>query len=556
MNPVLFVVDHRGEVLDALVSDLRHRFGMDYEVRGAPSASTGITELEGVADATVAVIIAAEELPDGGGLGFLERAHPLHPDARRIVMVDRGRWTSGERIVQAMTLGRLEGLLFQPWALREQYLYPTISEHLSDWTKERPPEYEAARIVGARGDPRAHEIRDTLTTVGVPFGFYDRDSEEGRRLMDAAGADTSQLPLISWTHSGTALIQPSPAELAQALGLRTAPAAERCDLVIVGAGPAGLAAAVYAASEGLDTIVVEREVPGGQAASSSLIRNYLGFSRGISGDGLAIRAFEQAWLFGADFVLSQSADAIGVDGDDRVTRLSDGAEVRSGAVIVATGVTWRRLGVPELDSLVGAGVFYGASQSEARALHGEHVFVVGGGNSAGQAAVYLAKHAREVTVLIRGESLSASMSEYLIRALDDAPNIRLRTRTRVVGGGGAGRLEELTLHAADTGAGETVPASALFIMIGAEPHTEWLPPELARDDRGFITTGRALLEPPGTIWSPHRLPLPAETSVPGVFAAGDVVAGSTKRVASAVGAGAVAVDSVHEYLAEHRGTAH
>ncbi len=245
-----------------------------------------------------------------------------------------------------------------------------------------------------------------------------------------------------------------------------------------------------------------------------------------------------------------------MDGDDRVTRLTDGAEVRSGAVIVATGVTWRRLGVPDLDSLVGAGVFYGASQSEARALHGEHVFVVGGGNSAGQAAVYLAKHAREVTVLIRGESLTASMSEYLVRALDDAPNIRLRTRTQVAGGGGAGPLEELTLHAADTGADETVPASALFIMIGAEPHTEWLPPELARDDRGFIITGRALLEPPATSWSPDRWPLSEETSVPGVFAAGDVVAGSTKRVASAVGAGAVAVESVHEYLAGRRGTAH
>jgi thioredoxin reductase (NADPH) len=326
--------------------------------------------------------------------------------------------------------------------------------------------------------------------------------------------------------------------------------------VIVGAGPAGLAAAVYAASEGLGTIVVERELPGGQAASSSLIRNYLGFARGISGDGLAIRAFEQAWLFGADFVLSQSADAIRMDGDDRVTRLTDGTEVRSRAVIVATGVTWRRLGVPDLDALVGAGVFYGASLSEARALHGEHVFVIGGGNSAGQAAVYLAKHAREVTVLIRGESLRASMSDYLIREIDDAPNIRLRTRTRVAGGGGAGRLEELTLRAADTGAEETVPASALFIMIGAEPHTEWLPPEFARDDRGFIVTGRALLEPPGAHWTPDRLPLPAETSVPGVFAAGDVVAGSTKRMASAVGAGAIAVQSVHDYLAGYRGAAH
>jgi thioredoxin reductase (NADPH) len=554
VQPVLFIADSRKDVLEALCADLRHRFGMDYDIRAAASADEGIEELRALAnDGTpVALLVAAEELPEDGGLGFLERAHPLHPDARRILAVDRGRWKSGESIVRAMTLGRLEGILFVPWALLDQYLYPTIGDHLSDWAKERPPEYQAAHVVGGPGEASAHELRETLTAVGVPFGFSPSDSEEGRQVMTEAGVDDDQLPMILWRESRRVLTRPSPAELAESLGLRTAPASDRCDVVILGAGPAGLAASVYAASEGLRTMVIERTIPGGQAASSSLIRNYLGFTRGISGDGLAIRAFEQAWLFGADFVVTQSATAMEVDGDDRVTTLTDGSEVRSAAVVIATGVTWRRFDVPSLDPLVGSGVFYGSSQSEARALRGEDVFVIGGGNSAGQAVVHLARHARQVTLLVRGASLAASMSNYLIREIEDAPNIRVRLRTQVVGATGAGQLQELTLRDADREVNETVPASALFIMIGADPHTDWLPAELARDERGFIRTGPGVVQAiaDGDIrWPLERPPFPTETSLPGVFAAGDVVAGSTKRVSTAVGAGAMAIESVHRYLA-------
>jgi len=551
MNPIIFIVDPRDEVVAALATDIRHRFGMDYDVRVALSASDGMQVMEELARAAaeVALIIAGEELPAGGGLEFLAAAHSLHPDARRILMVGRGRWTSGERVVQAMTLGRLEGILFHPWALLEPYLYPTIGEHLSDWSKERPPAYEAIRIVEAPGDARAHEIRETLVAMGVPFGSYRPDTPDGRQLLEAAGVEDLVLPVIVF-QTGRSLIRPTLAELAGALGMRTTPASDRCDLVIVGAGPAGLAAAVYAASEGLDTMIVEPQVPGGQAGSSSLIRNYLGFTRGIAGDSLAIRAFEQAWMFGCDFVLTQAAEGLRVDGHDRLVSLSDGSEVRADAVVIASGVMWRRLGVPSLESLVGAGVFYGASRSEARGMEGEDVFVVGGGNSAGQAAVYLARHADSVTLLVRAATLGATMSEYLIGEIHDNPSINVLFNTEVVGGGGSGRLEELTLRDRTDGVERNLGASALFVMIGAEPHTNWLPPELSRDDHGFIRTGSTLAEVASS-WPLDRLPLPTETSIPGVFAAGDVVAGSVKRVASAVGAGAVAIDSVHRYLASH-----
>jgi thioredoxin reductase (NADPH) len=554
VGPVLCIVDHRNDVLEALATDLGHRFGMDYDIRTAGTAEAGLAELRTLADdgTSVALVVVAEELPDDGGLDFLEQAHVLHREARRILTVERGRWMSGERIVRAMTLGRLEGILFTPWALLEQYLYPTIGEHLSDWAKERPPEYEAAHIIGKPGDASVHELQQTLFTIGVPFGFYPAGSDAAGSKLAEAGLVEPELPVVLWQDSGRILVRPTHVDLARSLGLRTEPASGRCDVVIIGAGPAGLAAAVYAASEGLDTMVVERTIPGGQAASSSLIRNYLGFTRGISGDGLALRAFEQAWLFGADFVMTQQATGLRADGDDRVTRLTDGTEVRSEAVVLTTGVAWRRMDVPGLDDLIGAGVFYGASQSEARALRGEDVFVIGGGNSAGQAVVHLARQARQVTLLVRGASLAASMSDYLIREIEDASNILVRVRTQVVAASGAGRLEELTLRDAERGIDESVPASALFIMIGAEPHTDWLPSELARDERGFIRTGPAVVQAvaAGEVrWPLERTPFPTETSVPGVFAAGDVVAGSTKRVASAVGGGAMAIESVHRYLA-------
>ncbi|MDP9208671.1 MAG: NAD(P)/FAD-dependent oxidoreductase [Actinomycetota bacterium] len=384
--------------------------------------------------------------------------------------------------------------------------------------------------------------------MGIPHGWYQADTAAGRRLLEEAGQDGSRLPVVLF-HSGQVFVDPSDAELAEALGFGTSPGAGSYDLVIVGAGPAGLAAAVYAASEGLDTLVVEPQVAGGQAGTSAMIRNYLGFPRGIGGGDLANRALEQAWLFGANLVLAQRATGLRADGPRRLVRLSEGSEVSAEAVVVASGVSWRRLGVPELEALVGAGVFYGAAGAEARAMEGQEVFVVGAGNSAGQAALHLAKHAASVTLLVRGPDLAKSMSEYLIQELEQAPNVAVRLRTQVVGGLGGHRLEGLVLRHRDTETIDEVPAAALFVMIGGEPRTEWLA-GVERDDRGYILTGHDLLGPGGTPagWPLQRPPLLLETSIPGVFAAGDVRHRSVKRVASAVGEGAVAVQLVHQYL--------
>ncbi|HSK35896.1 MAG TPA: NAD(P)/FAD-dependent oxidoreductase, partial [Actinomycetota bacterium] len=381
-----------------------------------------------------------------------------------------------------------------------------------------------------------------------PHGWYQAETAAGRRLLEEADEDGSRLPVVLF-HSGQVFVDPSDAELAEALGCGTTPGAGSYDLVIVGAGPAGLAAAVYAASEGLDTLVVEPQVAGGQAGTSAMIRNYLGFPRGIGGGDLANRALEQAWLFGANLVLAQRATGLRADGDRRLVRLSDGSEVAAAAVVVASGMSWRRLGVPELEALVGEGVFYGAAGAEARALAGQDVFVVGGGNSAGQAALYLARHAASVTLLVRGPDLAKSMSDYLIQEIEQAPTVTVRLRTQVVGGLGRHRLEGLVLRHRDDGTTEEVPAAALFVMIGGEPRTEWLA-GVERDDRGYVLTGHDLLGPGGMPvgWPLRRPPLLLETSIPGVFAAGDVRHRSVKRVASAVGEGAVAVQLVHQYL--------
>jgi thioredoxin reductase (NADPH) len=470
-----------------------------------------------------------------------------------MLLIGRGEWAWGSAhpAVRAMTLGQIDSYLFHPWVDAERWLYLPVTEQLAAWTASQPPAAEAIRIVGSQWEPRSHQLRDVLSRAAIPYGLYPPDSETGRRLLAEAGQDGARLPVIVF-HSGQVLVDPSHAQLAEALGFPTRPAVAPgpYDVVIAGGGPAGLAAAVYAASEGLRTLLLEPRIPGGQAGTSSLIRNYLGFPRGVSGDELTMRALEQAWLFGTDVVLAQSATGLRVRGQDRLVGLSDGGEVVARAVIVATGVSWRRLGVPSLEALRGAGVFYGASASESRAMEGQQVFVVGAGNSAGQAVVNLAGHAAAVTIVVRGGDLGASMSDYLVRQLSELPNVAIRLRSEVVDGHGEGRLEGLTLRDNLTGASERLPAAALFVMIGAEPRTRWLGDMVARDDRGYILTGHDLLRdgrpPPG--WPLRRPPLLLETTVPGVFAAGDVRHRSVKRVAPAVGAGAIAVQLVHEYL--------
>ncbi len=547
--PVLFIVEHDQSSLKTLVSDLARRFASDFAVRGETSPERALEVLSSMADTgqSVALLLVDEAASD-----FLPRMHAVHPGAKRVLLVDRD-YSSTSPAVQAMTLGRADFHIVRPWA-DDALLYGAMSTYLASWTREQEPDYQLFRIIAAEGDPRALQLRDVMMRFSLSFTFHPADGEEGRRLLAEAGADATRLPVVI-RHDGHVMIDPGIAEVASEIGVNVVNDVEQCELAIVGAGPAGLTAAVYAASEGLETVLLELTVSGGQAGTSPLIRNYPGFPHGIGGGLLMERTCEQAWLMGAHIVFAQQAVALERQGDARVVRLLDGSCVRAQTVVIATGIEWRRLGVPALEALIGSGVFYGAAVSESRAMQGEDVFIVGGGNSAGQAAIHLAKHARSVTVVVRGESLASSMSSYLIRAIESTPNVVVRNRTEVVDGGGNETLQHLELADRSTGATEQVRAAALFIMIGGEPHTRWLGDEIARDRQGYLITGRDLLELGSPRWELEREPLPLETSMPGVFAAGDVREGAIKRVASAVGDGATVVRLVHEHLREARSAA-
>jgi thioredoxin reductase (NADPH) len=555
-RPILFLVADDPVLLEALEGDLLRRFGRDCQVRSAQSPEAALNDLAAIArDAEdVALLIADQRMAAMTGVEFLCRAHALHPGARRVLLVERD-YRAMNPIVTAMTLGQIDYHLVKPW-IPELGLYPPVSEFLASWFSfrdARDSRFELFCIVGPQRSPRSHEIRDLLTRLRMPYGCYPPESPEGRRLLEDAGLDASRLPVVV-RHDGTVLVEPSDAEVLEAFGGSTQPQTVLCDLVIVGAGPAGLAAAVYAASEGLETVVLERTVSGGQAGTSSRIRNFPGFTWGISGQDFAYRTCEQAWLFGAHMVFAQEATGVRACGAERRVMLRDGSEISARSVILATGVSWRRLGIASLEALIGSGVFYGAAGSEAKAMRGRRVHVVGAGNSAGQAALHLARYAASVTMLVRGDSLERTMSDYLIKEIAQAPNIDVRLRVEVIDGGGSTGLEHLTIRDNSTDAVETVPTAALFLLIGAEPRTDWLEGSVERDDRGFILTGRELIRngmPPAG-WPLDRPPLLLETSIPGVFAAGDVRCRSVKRVASAVGEGAAAVHLVHEYLSEQR----
>ena len=552
-KPILFVVDDESAALEALAGDLARRFG-DCRIVAERSASAGLAALKELAARSeeVAVLLADQRMPEMSGIDFLARAHGLHPMAKRVLLVDRD-YTDASPVVPAMTLGQIDYHLTKPW-LPEWDLYPAIGEFLADWAKSQEPPSTLFRVVGPRWGARSHELRDQLVRLGLPFAFYAEDSEDGRRLLRETGQDGSRLPVVV-RHDGRVLVDPSRAEIMQAIGTKSRNDAEHCDVAIVGAGPAGLTAAVYAASEGLQTLLVDAEGPGGQAGASSMIRNFPGFPHGISGAQLAHGACEQAWLFGADLVYGQAATGLCVRGSDRLLRISDGTEVAAKTVIVASGVAWRRLQVPGLEALVGAGVFYGAAASEAQAMEGQDVFVVGAANSAGQAAVHLAKHAATVTILARGDSLARTMSDYLVQEIQATDNIRVCLGVEVIDGHGGERLEAVTIRDRASGTTETVPAAALFVLIGGQPRTAWLPDFVERDAAGYLLTGRDLVRDGKApeCWPLQRPPLLLETSTPGVFAAGDVRYRSVKRVASAVGEGATAIQLVHEYLSEQPG---
>jgi thioredoxin reductase (NADPH) len=552
--PVILIVDPDPQAGMALQTVLARRFGPDYRVLNTGSGAEALQTLENLAHDHEDVALVAAELHLGrmDGIDFLQRTHSLHPRASRALLLTMdGRGTripfgALPAIQHATALGRIDLTLLKGWVTPEEWLYPTVQTALTSWTRSNRPHHEVVRVVGERWSPRSHQLRNALTRNTVPIGFYAVESDEGRRLVNEYNLDLERLPAVI-LHSGSVLYSPSVVEVAAAIGVHTTPSRDLYDVAIVGAGPAGLAAGVYGASEGLRTIVIESESIGGQAGSSSLIRNYLGFPRGLSGEELAFRAWEQMLLFGAQFGFTDPATGLSARDHERVIVLANGDELRARVIIIAAGVSYRRLGIPSLDRLIGAGVFYGTAGSEAPAMGGENVYVIGGANSAGQAAVNLAKYASRVTLLVRGDSLEAGMSDYLVTQLRSTPNISIRTKTQVVDASGAQRLEGLVLEDAQTAAREDVQAAAVFVLIGAEPRTDWLHEVVERDDRGFILTGADVVS---ERWPLDRPPFPFESSLPGVFAVGDVRHGSVKRVASAVGEGSVAIGSVHQYLAE------
>ena len=450
------------------------------------------------------------------GIEYMQRAHDLHPDAQRILLHNRWGRAHAEAPLQALTLGRIDSYLEKPTGAFDEGFHSQITELLRAWALVNMPQPVQVQVIGERLSARVFECRDALDRIDVPYRFYDSDSEEGRALLERVGYPDGPLPVMI-TGSGRVLADPSNEELALSYEVTEGHLQGGLyDVAIIGAGPAGLAAAVYGASEGLRTIVIERVAPGGQAGTTSGIRNYLGFPLGISGRELARRAFSQAQLFGAEFYLYRDATELRTDGEKRILKLSNGAEIESRSVVLAMGVDYRLLGIPSLEALVGAGVFYGGTVTEAQAMRGQQVFVAGGGNSAGQAVLYLAKYADRVTLLVRGDSFAASMSDYLTKEIEATANIDVRLKTQIVGGHGARQLEQLVLQTA-TGETETVPAAALFVYIGAQPHTSWLPPSILRDQQGYILTGSALIHDerlPET-WRLDRSPLSPETSMLG-----------------------------------------
>jgi thioredoxin reductase (NADPH) len=550
-KPLLVVVHDDEDVRRLLVRDLRERFERQYELEDHASAEPALASVRRqLVDGREVAAVFSGDGEACGGAKFCTALRDLDPRLRRVLIVGRGEWSTAHPAVGAMRTGQAESYIFVPWGPRERWLYLPVTEVLADWEASGRPRVEMLRVIGPEWEPRTHALRDVFFRIGIPYGFYEPESETARELLAAAGLDGRTLPVLA-LRSGRVLVDPSYAELAEVFGFATEPEAARYDLAIVGAGPAGLAAAVYGASEGLATVAIDAEIPGGQAGTSSRIRNYLGFPTGLSGRDLTNRALEQAWFFGARLVLPRQVRAIRTDGAEYVIELASGHELTARTVIVSTGVTWRRLGVEPLEALQGAGVFYGAAASDTAPVEDAQVFVVGAGNSAAQAAVHLARTAARVTLVARGGDLGASMSEYLVRELESTPNIAIRLGTQVVGGSGTNRLTGLTLR--DAGGDEEVSADALYVMIGAVPRTEWLQGTLARDEQGYLLTGADVTAQHDHPWPLERPPMLLETSLPGVFAAGDVRHGSVKRVASAVGAGSIAVQLAHLRLAELEG---
>jgi len=553
-KPVLLSVDDDTDVLRAIERDLRTQYGAEYRVMGSDSPQGALDLLRQlkVRNESVALLLANQRMPCMDGVGFLQEGMRIYPDAKRALLT---AYADTHAAISAINEANINYFFTKPWDPPAEHLYPQLDDLLDDWQASYRPKFEGIRVLGTRWSPRSYELRDFLARNRVPYQWIDvelsANDSETKRLLDALGSEAANIPIVLFP-DGTKLFESMPAEVAQKVGLRTRAQTTFYDLAIIGGGPAGLAAGVYGASEGLHTVMIEREAPGGQAGMSSRIENYLGFPNGLSGTDLARRAVVQAQRFGVEILAPQEAVSVRTEGSYRIIKLVDGSEISCHALMIATGVQWRKLEAPGIDRLQGAGVYYGGGATEAISCKGEQVYVVGGANSAGQAAMNFAKYADRVVILVRGSSLSATMSQYLIDQIKETPNIAIWAHASLAEAHGDTHLEEISVLCSDTGKIERVPASSMFIFIGALPRTEWLRDLVERDDRGFVLTGPDLLQDgkrPSS-WKLDRDPFLLETNVPGIFAVGDVRHGSVKRVASGVGEGSVAVQFIHQYLSK------
>ena len=548
-KPVLLTVDDDPEVLNAVERDLRHHFRTDYRVVKASSGAQGLEAVRQLKQrgAQVALFLVDERMPQMTGTEFLVEAIKIYPDARRVLLT---AYADTETAIAAINRIGLDHYLLKPWEPPSERLFPVLEDLLSDWFARARPAYDGIRVAGNVLSPSSFAVKDFLASNLVPYQWLDLENDATvRELLSGASGGVTRDPIVLFP-DGTMLVQPTPRELAEKVGMQTRAKQPFYDLIVVGAGPAGLAAAVYGASEGLRTILVERSAPGGQAGSSSKIENYLGFPGGIRGDDLARRAADQAKRFHAEIITPQEAVQIRREDPYRKVILSDGSELTGYAVLIAPGMEVRRLEVPGIEPLLGAGVFYGAALTEAATYRGQDVLIVGGANSAGQGAMFFSRHARKVTVLVRGPNIAAAMSRYLVDRLAETPNVDVLVNTSVVGVRGNGRLETVTVRDGGTGTERELPAAGMFIFIGAAPRTALVADMVLRDPQGFVLTGRDLMtagnRPAG--WTPARDPFPFETSVPGIFCAGDARYGSGKRCAAAVGEGSATVSMIHQYL--------
>src|SRR5277367_3508427 len=553
-KPILLSVDDDPDVLRAIERDLRTKYGAEFRVIGSDSPEAGLTLLKQLKlrNDSVALLLADQRMPHMDGVAFLQEAMHIFPDAKRALLT---AYADTNAAIGAINEASINYFFLKPWDPPSEHLYPQLDDLLDDWRASYRPVFEGIRVLGTRWSPKSYELRDFLARNRVPYQWIDVESSandpETKRLLEVLGPEASSLPVVLFS-DGTKLLESVPADVAQRVGLKTRALTNFYDLAIVGGGPAGLAAAVYGASEGLRTVMIEREAPGGQAGLSSRIENYLGFPAGLSGADLAFRAVAQARRFGVEILSPQDVVGLRVDGPYRFIKLADGAEISCNALLLAMGVQWRTLDVPGIDRFQGAGVYYGGGTSEAIACRGETVYIIGGANSAGQAAIYFSKFAEKVIMLVRGTSLASTMSHYLIEQVEKTPNIELWAQTSVVEVQGDTHLSGITVQCEPSGTRKQLPASSLFIFIGAQPRTQWLGDIIQRDERGFILSGPDLMRDgkrPAS-WTLDRDPGLLETNVPGIFVVGDVRHGSVKRVASGVGEGAVVVQFMHQYLAK------